>query len=73
MLEAAALGATRIGHGVHIMMGQTPAQTARRVGAARERGLHFEVCPSSNVHTGAFPSLAAHPIRAMVEAGLSVS
>ncbi|MES2228110.1 MAG: adenosine deaminase [Pseudomonadota bacterium] len=73
VLEAAALGATRIGHGVHIMMGQTPAQTARWVGAARERGLHFEVCPSSNVHTGAFPSLAAHPIRAMVEAGLSVS
>ena len=73
VLEAAALGATRIGHGVHIMMGKTPAQTAQWVDAARERGLHFEVCPSSNVHTGAYASLAAHPIRAMVEAGLSVS
>ncbi len=73
VLEAAALGATRIGHGVHIMMGETPAQTAGWVDAARARGLHFEVCPSSNVHTGAFASLAAHPIRAMVEAGLSVS
>jgi adenosine deaminase len=73
VLEAAALGATRIGHGVHIMRGATPAQTARWVDEARARALHFEVCPSSNVHTGAFPSLAAHPIRAMVEAGLSVS
>jgi adenosine deaminase len=73
VLEAAALGATRIGHGVHVMAGATPDETARWVDAARALGLHFEVCPSSNVHTGAFASLAAHPIRAMVEAGLSVS
>ena len=73
VLEAAALGATRIGHGVHLMQGATPAQTANWIDAARVRGLHFEVCPSSNVHTGAFASLAAHPIKAMVEAGLSVS
>ncbi len=73
VLEAAALGATRIGHGVNIMRGATPAETTRWVESARARGLHFEVCPSSNVHTGAFPSLAVHPIRAMLEAGLSVS
>ena len=73
VLEAATLGATRIGHGVHIMSGATPDETARWVDAARALGLHFEVCPSSNIHTGAFASLAAHPIRAMVEAGLVVS
>ena len=73
VLEAAALGATRIGHGVNIMRGATPAQTAQWVEQARELGLHFEVCASSNVHTGAAESLAVHPIRAMVEAGLSVS
>ncbi len=73
VLEAADLGATRIGHGVHIMAGETPQQTARWIAEAGDRALHFEVCPSSNVHTGAFASLAAHPIRAMVEAGLSVS
>ncbi|MEP7295999.1 MAG: adenosine deaminase [Burkholderiales bacterium] len=73
VLEAAALGATRIGHGVHIMSGDTAAQSAQWVASARELGLHFEVCPSSNVHTGAFASLAQHPIRAMLEAGLSVS
>jgi len=31
------------------------------------------VCPTSNVHTGAVPSIAAHPIREMIESGLSVS
>ena len=73
VFEAAALGAKRIGHGVNVMRGASPAETEAWVARARAEGLHFEVCPSSNVHTGAFPSLAAHPIRAMVEAGLSVS
>lgn len=73
VLEAATLGATRIGHGVHIMSGASADETARWVDQARALGLHFEVCPSSNIHTGAFASLAEHPIRAMVEAGLSVS
>jgi adenosine deaminase len=73
IFEAAALGATRIGHGVHVMNGATPDETARWIDRARALDLHFEVCPSSNVHTGAVASLAQHPIRAMVEAGLSVS
>jgi len=67
VLEAAALGATRIGHGIHIV---DDAANLRR---ARELGLHFEVCPSSNVHTGAAASLAAHPLQRMLQAGLSVS
>ncbi len=73
VLEAAALGATRIGHGVNIMRGSTSAQTSQWIAQARERDLHFEVCPSSNVHTGAVPSLATHPIGLMADAGLSVS
>ena len=69
VLEAAALGATRIGHGIHIV--RRRRATCER---ARELGLHFEVCPSSNVHTGAAASLAAHPIRADAGApGLSLS
>lgn len=73
VLEAAAVGATRIGHGVNIMLPLgAPGQT-EQVNSARELGLHFEVCPTSNVHTGAVTSLAAHPIGAMVRAGLSVS
>jgi adenosine deaminase len=67
VLEAAALGATRIGHGIHIV------DDPRNVDRARELGLHFEVCPTSNVHTGAAASLAAHPLRRMLDAGLSSS
>ena len=73
VLEAASIGATRIGHGVHVMQGETPAQTERWIDEARRLGLHFEVCPTSNVHTGAVASLAEHPIGAMLAAGLSVS
>ena len=72
VLEAAALGATRIGHGIHIMLGDED-ETRRWVDEALSRGLHFEVCPSSNVHTGAVASLAEHPIGRMLDAGLSVS
>jgi adenosine deaminase len=73
VLEAADIGATRIGHGIHIVMGDTPEETHAWVERARELALHFEVCPSSNIHTGAARSIASHPIRAMVAAGLSVS
>jgi adenosine deaminase len=73
VIEAGELGATRIGHGVHILLGADAGERARWVERARELGLHFEVCPSSNVHTGAVPSLAVHPIGAMADAGLSVS
>src|SRR3954462_7004337 len=73
VLEAALLGATRIGHGIQIVRGATPAQTAEWVDRARELNLHFEVCPSSNVHTGNAESVEKHPIREMLAAGLSVS
>ncbi|MEO8385963.1 MAG: adenosine deaminase, partial [Betaproteobacteria bacterium] len=73
VLEAAALGATRIGHGVHIMHAPDAARQQQWLEEARRHKLHFEVCPTSNVHTGVSTSVATHPLRAMVEAGLSVS
>ena len=73
VLEAAALGATRIGHGVHIMNAPDAALQSAWIDEARRLGLHFEVCPTSNVHTGIAPSVAKHPLRAMAAAGLSVS
>ena len=72
VMEAADLGVARIGHGIHVVRGD-PAQTAQWAARARDLGLHFEVCPSSNVHTGAVGSLEVHPIREMIAAGLSVS
>ena len=73
VLEAASFGATRIGHGVHIMNAPDADQQRAWIDQARQLGLHFEVCPTSNVHTGIATSVAAHPLRAMAEAGLSVS
>ena len=67
VIEAIRLGATRIGHGVRVM--DEPAWVEQ----AREAGVHFEVCPSSNVHTGATTSLDAHPFGAMTAAGLNLS
>jgi adenosine deaminase len=70
VLEAARLGATRIGHGVHIMLGEDRDALLDAIAPYK---LHFEVCPTSNIHTGVVKSIAEHPIRAMWEAGLSLS
>ena len=73
VLEAAELGATRIGHGVRLADWLGSTQGRERLAEVRERGLHLEMCPSSNVHTGAVPSLAEHPIAALWRAGISLS
>ena len=73
MLEAAAMGATRIGHGVKIMEAANTAEQADWLEQARALDLHFEVCPTSNIHTGTAASMAAHPLRAMATARLRVS
>ena len=67
VIETIRLGVTRIGHGVRVM--DQPAWVEQ----ARAAGVHFEVCPSSNVHTGAAASLATHPFGAMTAAGLNLS
>ncbi len=73
VLEAARLGAQRIGHGVRLA--DALADPARRplVDETIHRGLHLEICPTSNVHTGAAASLAGHPIAALWRAGVSLS
>ena len=73
MLEAARLGAARIGHGVRLADACGDPAARRLVDEVARSGLHLEVCPTSNVHTGAAASLAAHPIAALWRAGLSVS
>jgi adenosine deaminase len=71
--EAAELGAVRIGHGVRLADWLGDAAGRERLDELRQRGLHFEMCPSSNLHTGAVASLAEHPIGALWRAGFSVS
>jgi adenosine deaminase len=73
VLEAARLGARRIGHGVRLADAMATPDGAALIDAVRELDLHLEVCPTSNVHTGAAPSLAGHPIGALRRAGISLS
>ena len=73
VLEAADLGARRVGHGVRLADAIGDPARGHLVDAVRSRGLHLEVCPTSNVHTGAATSIATHPIRALWDAGVSLS
>jgi len=61
------LKAERIGHGTSAM--QDPAL----VDFLGEHGIVLEVCPTSNLATKAVASYDEHPIRAMVDAGLSIT
>jgi adenosine deaminase len=59
-------GADRLGHGVRIVddIAQGPAgpQLGRLAAYVRDKRIPLEMCPSSNVQTGAAPSIAEHPI-----------
>ena len=66
--------AERLGHGVRIA-DEVPVEgplgpLAQRV---REEQVPLEVAPSSNVQTGAYPSLGAHPIDRLHRAGFAVT
>jgi adenosine deaminase len=73
VVEAGRLGARRIGHGVRLVDALGDPARAHLVDTVKALGLHLEVCPTSNVHTGAAASVAAHPITALWRAGVSLS
>lgn len=58
------LGVTRIQHGVRAV--EDPAV----VRLAAERGVTFDVCPISNVRLQVVRSMAEHPIRRLMQAGV---
>jgi adenosine deaminase len=68
-------GADRLGHGVRIVddvhvrpggsggaVGGHRVELGRLAGWVRDKRIPLEMCPSSNVQTGAAPSIAEHPI-----------
>jgi adenosine deaminase/aminodeoxyfutalosine deaminase len=61
------LGAERIGHGI------AAARDPRLMKYLAAKGVVLEVCPTSNVRTKSVPSLAEHPLPALVEAGVPVT
>lgn len=60
-------GARRIGHGVRAI--EDPSVVRRLV----EEEIVLEVCPSSNVCLGVFPSLEEHPIQRLMDSGVKVT
>jgi adenosine deaminase len=61
------LGASRIGHGVRAI------EDPRLLDEIAARGIWLEVCPSSNVALGVYPSLAEHPLPRLMAAGVPVT
>jgi adenosine deaminase len=56
-------GADRLGHGVRIVDDITDGRRLGRLSSyVRDKRIPLELCPSSNVQTGAAPSIAQHPI-----------
>jgi adenosine deaminase len=61
-------GADRLGHGVRIVddlaggVDGSPYKLGRLASYVRDRRVPLEMCPSSNVQTGAADSIATHPI-----------
>ncbi|MGB3483179.1 MAG: adenosine deaminase [Mycobacterium sp.] len=59
-------GADRLGHGVRIVddvetLADGTARLGRVAGIVRDKRIPLELCPSSNVQTGAVASIAEHP------------
>ncbi len=61
------LEADRIGHGVRVLEDESV------VSLARERSVVFETCLTSNLQSGVISSPGAHPLRAMLDAGLNIT
>lgn len=57
----------RIGHGVRAIEDQKLLEELKR------RKITLEVCPTSNVAIGLYPSIAEHPVRKLADAGLKIT
>lgn len=61
------LGAERIGHGIQII------QSPEVIDYVARHKIPLEVCPLSNWLTNSFSSIAAHPIRKLMEQGIVIT
>ena len=72
--EAVAMGACRLGHGARIV---DDVRDHERLGPlahwVRDRRIALELCPSSNVQTGAAASVAEHPVTRLLRLGFAVT
>ncbi|ATE57290.1 adenosine deaminase [Actinosynnema pretiosum] len=66
-------GAERLGHGVRIIEDVKGDEVGRLAAYVRDRRIALEMCPTSNVHTGAFASIAEHPVKRLADLGFRVT
>ena len=57
----------RVGHGVRA------AEDPALVRTLAERGIPLEVCPTSNIRTGVYWTLAEHPVLNLFESGVPIT
>src|SRR5690606_23547355 len=69
-------GAQRIGHGVRItddIPDLAEGKLGRLAAWVRDRRIALEMCPTSNLQTGAATSIAGHPVTALKDLGFRVT
>ncbi|GGO84506.1 adenosine deaminase [Nocardioides phosphati] len=70
-------GADRLGHGVRIIEDVSFSDDGAALGTlaayVRDRRIPLEICPTSNVQTGAAASIAEHPFGRLAELGFRVT
>jgi adenosine deaminase len=71
-------GAERLGHGVRIVddvqiSPDGTAELGRLASYVRDRRIPLEMCPTSNVQTGAAPSIEQHPLRLLRQLSFRVT
>lgn len=62
-----ALGVRRIGHGIRSI------EDPELIDYLRREEIYLDICPTSNLWTGAVSSLSEHPVRDLFEAGVPIS
>lgn len=68
IIDAIEIGASRIGHGVSLQY--APSEVKRAVEKSR---VCLEMCPSSNLHTGAIRYFSEHPLLQLLRSGFNVT
>jgi adenosine deaminase len=66
-------GADRLGHGVRIIEDVQGDELGTLAAYVRDRRIPLEICPTSNVQTGAAASIAEHPFGRLAELGFRVT
>jgi adenosine deaminase len=71
-------GTERLGHGVRIaddieISAEGNVRLGRLAAYIRDRRIPLEMCPTSNVQTGAAPSIALHPLRVLRQLSFRVT